>query len=161
MPRLVFINYDREAALAYAKRWAYSRNPRYYSFDELGGDCTNFASQCLFAGCGVMNYAPAGWYYESLNKRSPSWTGVGFFFKFMTENKDAGPFGRKGGPSDIVPADFIQLSRSGIFTHTLIVTAVFRNDFLIASHTTDSYGRPISSYGYDTIRYIHIEGAKK
>ena len=50
--------YDRQAAVDYAHRWAYHRNPNFYNFDELGGDCTNFASQCLYAGTGVMNYTP-------------------------------------------------------------------------------------------------------
>ena len=37
--------YDRERAVAYAHQWAYSRNPAYYDFSVLGGDCTNFISQ--------------------------------------------------------------------------------------------------------------------
>jgi hypothetical protein len=58
-------DYDRRAAVEYAHRWAYGRNPRYYDFEKLGGDCTNFASQCLYAGSGVMNYTPQlGWYYR-------------------------------------------------------------------------------------------------
>ena len=44
--------YDREAAVAYAHRWAFGRNPAYSNFDGMGGDCTNFASQCLYAGTG-------------------------------------------------------------------------------------------------------------
>jgi hypothetical protein len=43
------IGYDRARALAYAEKWALSRNPAYFSFDGLGGDCTNFISQCLYA----------------------------------------------------------------------------------------------------------------
>ncbi len=27
--------YDREAAVAYARQWALSRNPQYYNYDEL------------------------------------------------------------------------------------------------------------------------------
>ena len=46
----VFQDYNRAAAVAYAHAWAYRRNPRYYNYEELGGDCTNFASQCLYAG---------------------------------------------------------------------------------------------------------------
>jgi len=34
--------YDRAAAVAYARKWALSRNPRYYDYEDLGGDCTNF-----------------------------------------------------------------------------------------------------------------------
>lgn len=49
-------NYDRNLAISYAKRWALSRNPKYYNFDAVGGDCTSFISQCLFAGSQKMNY---------------------------------------------------------------------------------------------------------
>lgn len=45
--------YNRGKAVAYALEWAMSRNPAYLDFEELGGDCTNFASQCLLAGGGV------------------------------------------------------------------------------------------------------------
>ena len=44
------IPYDRRAAVAYAHQWAYGRNPDFYDYEEIGGDCTNFASQCLYAG---------------------------------------------------------------------------------------------------------------
>ena len=57
------IPYDRQAAASYAKEWAFGRNPKYYNFNNLGGDCTNFASQCIYAGAGVMNFTPTfGWY---------------------------------------------------------------------------------------------------
>ena len=55
--------YNREQAIDYAKKWAYKRNPRYYNYDPLGGDCTNFISQCVYAGSKVMNYNKVyGWY---------------------------------------------------------------------------------------------------
>lgn len=47
--------YDRNSALTYAKKWALVRNPKYYNFDSVGGDCTSFVSQCLFAGSKKMN----------------------------------------------------------------------------------------------------------
>lgn len=41
-------DYDWQSAVAYAKKWALSRNtPEYESFEE---DCTNFVSQCIRAG---------------------------------------------------------------------------------------------------------------
>ena len=85
--RLAEVPYNRKAAVAYADYWAYRRNPKYYAFDEIGGDCTNFVSQCVFAGCGVMNDTPDyGWYYYNVNDRAPAWTGVGYFYRFLTEN---------------------------------------------------------------------------
>ena len=32
------LRYDRPAAVAYAHRWAYGRNPRYYDYERVGGD---------------------------------------------------------------------------------------------------------------------------
>ena len=45
MLREYFLNLEKE--LDYAQKWALSRNPAYYNFDDIGGDCTNFVSQCL------------------------------------------------------------------------------------------------------------------
>lgn len=36
--------YNREKAVEYAQKWALSRNPQFYDFDSLGGDCTNVGS---------------------------------------------------------------------------------------------------------------------
>ena len=70
-----FADYDRSAAVLYAHQWAYGRNPAFYDYENVGGDCTNFASQCVFAGSGVMNFTPDfGWYYIDANQKSPSWT---------------------------------------------------------------------------------------
>lgn len=51
------IEYNRQNVKEYAKKWAYLRNPQYYNYDNLGGDCTNFISQCIFAGAEHMNYS--------------------------------------------------------------------------------------------------------
>ncbi|MCI5625590.1 MAG: amidase domain-containing protein, partial [Clostridiales bacterium] len=76
----MLLPYNRQATVQYAHRWAYGRNPRFYDYQGLGGDCTNFASQCLYAGTGIMNFTPVyGWYYRSANEKAPAWTGVPFF----------------------------------------------------------------------------------
>ena len=60
---LIEKEYDRASAVAYANRWAYFRNPEYYDFSSIGGDCTSFASQCILAGGAPMNFTPDfGWY---------------------------------------------------------------------------------------------------
>lgn len=90
------IKYNRSAAVTYAKKWALSRNPRYYNFDGLGGDCTNFASQCVFAGSGVMNYTKdVGWYYNSPADRAAAWSGVRYLHTFLTTNRGVGRSGKK------------------------------------------------------------------
>ncbi len=157
--------YDRDAAAFYASVWAFDRNPAYLNFDGLGGDCTNFASQCLFAGSKAMNYSPVfGWYYINGNNKSPSWTGVEFFYSFLVNNKSVGPFGVKSDISHIGKGDFIQLGDGQKFYHTLFIIRVESpapESIFVATHTMDSYDRPLSSYYYNEIRFIRIEGVRK
>lgn len=42
------VSFDRQAAAAYADRWALGNNPRYWKSGD--SDCANFVSQCLTAG---------------------------------------------------------------------------------------------------------------
>ncbi|HHW90304.1 MAG TPA: amidase domain-containing protein [Clostridiales bacterium] len=156
------ILYNRSAALEYAKKWAYSRNPKYYDFSNLGGDCTNFISQCVFAGINVMNFTPiTGWYYLSAGNRTASWTAAEYFFKFMINNKGAGPQAAQINQSQIIEGDIIQLSfKDNVFTHSLFVVATIP-EITVATHTFDSYDRPLRSYIFDKIRFIKITGGAK
>ncbi len=153
--------YDRESAVVYARRWALSRNPAYYNFEYIGGDCTNFVSQCLYAGAGVMNYTPIyGWYYNSLSDRTASWSGVEYLYNFLVTNASVGLYGHVVSEADVVPGDVIQLGRAdGSFYHTLIVLST-QPEILIAAHTYDALDRPLSSYSYDVARFIHIDGVR-
>ncbi len=155
--------YDREKAVAYAKQWAFKRNPAYYNFNRLGGDCTNFASQCVFAGCGVMNFTPTfGWYYRSLNDRTPSWTGVEFFYDFITTNDGQGPFGRETPLEQAEIGDIVQLGRATEdFYHSPVIVGFSGNTPLVAAHSFDALYKPLFSYRADKYRLIHIEGYRK
>ncbi|MCI9562189.1 MAG: amidase, partial [Clostridia bacterium] len=117
------LEYDRAAAYAYAKKWAYKRNPAFYDFSEIGGDCTNFASQCIYAGAGIMNYTPTyGWFYKSANDRTPSWTGVEYLYNFLVNNEGAGPFAEVVPLTELKVGDIVQLGRStGDFYHSPVV----------------------------------------
>ncbi len=154
--------YNRRKAYEYAKEWALRRNPRYFDFQNLGGDCTNFASQVLFAGSGVMNYTPTlGWYYRSLNDRAPAWTGVNELYRFLINNQGAGPQGRLSSLSEIEVGDIIQLrfGSGESFDHSPVVVDVgdrTPGTILVAAHTNDAFGRPLSSYSYTALRPIHI-----
>ena len=160
---MIIVNYNRFDAKNYALKWALTRNPKYYSFDNLGGDCTNFVSQCIYAGSNVMNYTPLhGWYYKSLNDRTPSWTGVNYLFNFLVNNKDVGPFAKLSNLEDIDIGDVIQLGdKKQNYYHTLIVTNISNNQIYTSSHSQDSMNRPLYSYGYYNVRCIHILGIRK
>ena len=158
--------YDRERAVVYAHRWAYFRNPAFFDFEEIGGDCTNFASQCLYAGSGVMNFTPVyGWYYIDAEQRTPSWTGVEYFYNFLTQNTGPGPFGIDADIDEVQPGDFVQLAFAGdTFAHTPVIVEVrgtpAPEHIYVAAHSIDSDCRPLSSYRYTAVRYIHIRGVR-
>lgn len=155
--------YNRQAATAYAAEWALKRNPRYYNFDDIGGDCTNFVSQCLFEGSGVMNHKKVyGWYYYSANNRAPSWTGVPYLYNFLVNNKEAGPFAEETDKYNVEPGDILQLGNSyGSFYHSQIIVSIDNNEILIATHTYDAYMRPLSTYNYAMVRFLKILGIRK
>lgn len=155
--------YNRQAAAAYAAEWAFRRNPAYYNFDALGGDCTNFASQCLYAGSGVMNHTKTfGWYYYSASNRTPSWTGVPYLYNFLTGNKGIGPFAQVTDRDHVEIGDIVQLGTyGGAFYHSPVIVAVEKDEIYLAAHTLDAYMRPLSSYVYEQARFLHISGVRK
>lgn len=87
--------YNREDAIAYAKNYYYFPNGSYQDYSNVGGDCTNFVSQCLAAGdmtmIGSINaYSDSNWYYYGPNipSRSTSWTGAEEFRKHWANDSD-------------------------------------------------------------------------
>ena len=167
---LIQLPYNRDRAVEYAKRWALSRNPLFIDFTGQGGNCTNFVSQCLFAGCGVMNYTPTfGWYYRSPEDRAPAWSGVNELFRFLTgvsefveANQGVGPYATDARTArSIEVGDVIQLANEeGRFYHTLIISGFTDNDILICAHSDDALDRPLSTYNYASLRVLHLEGAR-
>ena len=159
--------YDRQKAVAYAQRWAMGRNPVYYDFERLGGDCTNFVSQCMYAGCGVMNFSPEdGWYYINTNDRAPAWTGVNFLREFLFTNRGTGVYGEEAPFSELRRGDIIQLiNSSGRFYHTVIISEIFRpstpDNIFVCAHSVDARNRRLSTYNYADAMGIHIIGARK
>ena len=167
---LLEIPYDREHAVAYAKKWALSRNPLFFDFTGSGGNCTNFVSQCLFAGCGVMNYAKTfGWYYISADDRAPAWTGVDELYSFLVatpafrdNNNGSGPYGENAMTARMIElGDVIQLARpNGEFYHSLLISGFTDNDILVCAQSDNALDRPLSTYNYASLRIIHIVGAR-
>jgi len=161
------IPYDRSAAVCYANRYAFKRNPRFYDFTNLGGNCTNFVSQCLLAGGMPQNVSyPLGWYYKSLNNRSPSFTGVEFLYNFLTrKQKSKGPVAHVVSVDKLQLGDIVQLSFDGIsFRHSLLVTQLNSDnpyDPYLSTNTYDALNRPLSWYTFKAIRGLHVVGGTR
>jgi len=163
--------YDRAAAVRYAHRWAYGRNPDFYDYEYIGGDCTNFASQCVYAGSGVMNYTPTfGWYYINANDKAPAWTGVLYFYNFMTRQEaSVGPVAVDAPIGQVEPGDVVQISFDGTrWNHTPVIVAIRGQgplrrpgDILVAAHSYDADNRPLNTYPYKAIRFLHFTGVRR
>lgn len=149
-------SYNRNAAIDYAKKWALARNPKYYNFDPVGGDCTSFVSQCLFAGSQKMNYdSKNGWFYNNGYNKSPSWSGVEYLYKFLVNNKSHGPRGKQVSQNEVEAGDIVQLSFSGNkFEHSLFILDPLT--LSVAAHTYDVLSKKISEYNFAKVRFIHV-----
>ena len=140
--------YDRRAAVEYARRWALGRNPAYMSLNGIGG-------------C-VMNYTPDfGWYYRSPEDRAAAWTGVTYLYEFLVGHNGPGPLAEEVFPEQTQPGDVIQLGRAdGRWYHSMVVLHNDRrwgwDGIRIAAHSIDSLDRPLSSYEFDRARGLHI-----
>lgn len=164
---MITVEYNRENAVEYAKRWALDRNPEYYDYSQIGGNCTNYVSQCVYAGSEVMNYTKdIGWYYIDANDKSPSWTGVKFFNNFMTQNNGIGPFGETTDLKNLELGDTIQfLNRRGELYHTVILTGITRTvrgkRYYVCANSRDAYQKNLNSYNFYGLSCIHILGVRK
>ena len=66
----------------------------------------------------------------------------------------------------LMPGDLIQLRfADDVFGHTPVVVAVGNppapNNILVAAHSYDADNRPLSTYSYREIRFLHVLGAWK
>ncbi len=82
-----YANYSPDKAAAYADEYVnkeadgkkiyaeFYNNYNYYNFNPDGGDCANYASQCIAAGGMPQDISANGWYYNISNgEHSVSWT---------------------------------------------------------------------------------------
>ena len=162
--------YNRERAVEYALRWALDRNPLFIDFTGIGGNCTNFVSQCILAGSCTMNYTKDfGWYYISSEDRAPAWSSVDYFYDFMvgvpnfaSQNGGIGPFAKEVAREELEIGDAIQLANAnGEWYHTVLVCGFDGDEILICAQSNDARNRPLSSYtAAAQFRFLHIEAIR-
>ena len=167
---LIEKTYNRMRAVEYARTWALSRNPLFIDFTGIGGNCTNFVSQCVLAGSCVMNYTPDfGWYYVSTDDRAPAWSSVEYFYDFMTgdptfasQNGGTGPYAVEVPRERVQLGDPVQLAnREGDWYHTLIVCGFDGEEILVCAQSDDALDRRLSTYtNAAMMRFLHIEGVR-
>lgn len=137
------LNYDRLAAVKYAEHWWNSYNPAYRKFDV---DCTNYISQCLYAGGAPMRGAPdraKGWWYGTASW-SFSWA-VAHSLRWYLSGSPSGLKGKEmESARDLIPGDVIcyDFEGDGRWNHNTIVVAKDANgEPLVNAHTSNSRNR--------------------
>lgn len=154
--------YNRTKAVSYAHKWWNKRNPSYYDFDDLGGDCTNFVSQVLHAGGIQMDDRFNGWFYYSLSVRSSSWTGVDELYDYIINNDSTnGPRAKIVSLEEVSLGDIIQLKLSNNdYQHSVVVTKIdyprSASTTYVTCHTFDARDKRLSDYHAREIRCLKI-----
>ncbi|EOP29574.1 hypothetical protein IIS_05252 [Bacillus cereus VD131] len=166
---------NRNKAVSYANKYAgaafgvginHKYNPKYKDYYDLGGDCTNFASQVLsdFEEAGSLPIRTS-WHYTH-KSTTKSWIhtdsfknflvksrygtliGVGFF-KDITQKTNEHLYGMI---NDLQPGDLIGYEEQGDIVHfSIVVDRDSQGYLLVNSHTADRYHVPWDlSWGSNT-----------
>ncbi len=158
-----FSDSEKSHMTTYQQTWSHDRNSDYADFENIGGDCTNYASQILRSGGSAFNsnsssgiYGNTYWYFRSPSNRSTSWTAASDLKTFLLRSKNTlGPKAREVSYfSDLDVGSIIFLESSGAPYHSVIV-AESGGDPTVSAHTSNYYG----SYWerYDGISHTKVE----
>ncbi len=154
--------YDRNAAQAYADKYALSYNPTYVHFSA---DCADFASQCTRGGGMPTNLGgyTSGWWYDKHGTSSPgddtyslSWINVpkqmGFWNGLRTDWASSISGLSRG---DLVYYDW---TGDGTWDHVAVLAGMnSAGQKVVDAHTTDHY-HVFWKMGYSTThyKYAHV-----
>ena len=137
------VKYNREKAVAYAMKWWNRNNP---AFPIFSVDCTNYVSQCLYAGGAPMWGAPnreTGWWSDITNW-SLSWSVAhSFYWYFLSEPRGIQAVEVKS-PTELYVGDVICYDFQGDnrWDHVTIVVDKNKDGTpLVNAHTDNSLRR--------------------
>ncbi|MCY9514886.1 amidase domain-containing protein [Paenibacillus apiarius] len=165
--------YNRDKAVAYANKYAgaawgagnkHRYHPNYRDYTGLGGDCTNFASQCIGdreEGGGLR--MRGGWRHFQYVGGSRTWVQTDAFKDFLLSSGYGSLIARgsfqeivtanerhpSGAIAKLRPGDLIAYMLRGDVDHFSIVVGFDMNGYpLVNSHTADRYRVPFD-LGWD------------
>ncbi|MFP4661115.1 MAG: amidase domain-containing protein [Halanaerobiales bacterium] len=149
------INERRKNAMVYAEKYCgaaslpeydYKYNPDYRNYNNLGGDCANFASQILYEG-GKFPKSGAWNYYRG--NGSSAWVNASAFNNFMIYSGRASLLAHGNYEQvlkqsyQLLPGDYIAYEKKGKVVHISVVWGIDSKGYtLVVSHNTDRYKVP-------------------
>lgn len=158
--------YDRAAAYDYLMAYCDERNPAWYAYDDVGGNCMNFGSQVLLAG-GIPEDEKGDeeWYWDGQNDLDLSWINVGRFYDYCRKNDGFGLVAdTEAGYYTGEVGDVLIVGFNGDHRHTTIISDIVKDkagntvDYLISCNTTNYRDFPASAYYYTFHRLVKIYG---
>ena len=155
-----FHSYNRTDAASYAVKYALTYNSgQFMSWAPYGGDCVDFASQCIWYGLGgrevsAFGYAPpmnALWNMASDgNPKTSSFVSMSAFYAMIntgypeTTPHLSGDCYAQGGVANASPGDIIQIFNGSKWFHTYVVCSVTGSpgertplDIQVCAHNSD------------------------
>ncbi len=164
----------------YAETWSNENNSTYhnpnYIFISDGGDCTNFASQCLYAG-GLPMTSYVGeennngyvdtdtrWFYFSNNTSSgysiaTSWVRVKELYNYLSPHYACGEHIANATMSPYLNRGFLLQGKPliGSYKHSVIITLNGNNVYYCA-HSSQRHNEPISTFysAYYKCRVVQV-----
>lgn len=156
--------YSTADATDYALEYALTPNSAYADYSLMGGDCTNFISQCLYAGGKSMHYGTAYdgncWFYTTSTNRTSTWTGASQFRNYVLGQYSQLNMSQSDW-SSVWHGDIIQILESGVAKHSLIITGVAyssygRSDLLVCAHSQNRKHVSLSQYYSGDKVYYHV-----
>lgn len=149
--------YNAIAARNYAYRNYNTQNKAYNYYGSNGGDCTNFVSQCLYAG-GMKETIPSrvpngingtsSYWYSLKPNVSTAWIRVADFHSYWAPKvPDANYEGDTTVSRNGKVGDVVQIRYAGTLKrwHTMIITKKDSKQVYLSGHTTNRKDHPISS----------------
>lgn len=172
--------FDRAGAVRYADKYAglasgagnsNSYNSNYRDFNDRGGDCANFVSQCLADQEGGKMAMDDLWYYDRReNAGSQSWVRAESFGDWLVysgrgrhltrgtfpELNEPGSQFPRGAIRELMPGDIIGYGKMGYSRHLAIVVGTDSQGYpLVNAHNVDRYHCPWDM-GYDKATIFHL-----
>lgn len=173
-------NFDRESAVRYADQYAglawgagnnHQYNPRYRDFNDRGGDCTNFVSQCLADAEGGKLPMDGIWRYNRADSSgSRAWVQAESFGDWVLyggcgQRVARGTFSELNSPGEEFPrgavrelqkGDVIGYGKKSSSKHLAIVVGYDSKGYpLVNAHNVDRYHCPWD-LGYDITTVFHL-----
>lgn len=157
--------YNRSAVANYAATYWSSYNSNYCNYNPYGGDCANFASQCIHAGnayfTGAYNDYASSWWYNfggsnPTAKSSTTWRYCPSQVSFILD----GWASSVSSASSLSTGDLIYYDwgGDGVWDHVAIVTGFDSSgNPLVTAHNKDHHNVYWTLGGASRYKFVHFD----